>query len=1230
MQLIKLPLTALLIILAFGAKAQNCTIVASDIVCKEEIMSFDVTSSASIQSVLWDMGDATTSSQKSFNHKYSSSGTKTVKVILSLTGGGTCTASKQITVYEIPQFKNRLKPDNIYCLSQNKVCLIDSSYGGDAGINIKKRIILWDDGDQTTTLNPAIGGIVCHTYTNAGTFKITIELTNDKDCKAKKEIDIKILTDVVPVFTVAGGKGCDSANLVMEDITKKDTGEIVSRIYDWGDGNKTTTKGRLVNHFYQSSGFYKISLTLVQKNGCRTNKDTIIEIFIPEIKFNITKDAYKKCVGHMFRLEQNDALLGAYYQWTFAGGQRDGKVLEIAPGLGKNYFQLDITYAGCKKTLRYDSVEVVGIIPSIRVFNGNQCTNKDTVYFCETDYRYGTKNVTFFWNFADDKAPQCTTSRRNNSNVNSNCNFATDSIGKHFYKSGVCKTWRLFINDLDNGCDREEKGVINVIKPDTFGFQYSANRLCLGLKPDYKISFDHTLCSVIDIKINLDSACDRKNFIPYGSKALYQKTCNPNGWVTVGFAIKYGDRKVYKNGCDGNNFSIDSTRECYDTIWYHNWYRLLEEPFPPFEVSGKCIPAEVVPVLLDSNQKNISFSIWDWGDNTKSDTLVSAKGASVIPRPKHIYKEAGAYTVNFYIENENRCYGTYNQKLILGFNMHMKFDTIICPGIKVKFKDSIFYQYSSVGYWHNLARKQQGKESFKWDFDDGRGFVTDTANPVITFPAKGIYKIRLAAKDSSDCLDTLTKKINVGGVYAGIKNITKKIICNDILQFFDSSFSDFGPPADSLVKFYWEFGDKRNPSYLKDPFHYYKNFGQFTIIHKIENTRGCKDSATINLKIEGPEPNFDIVSDTVACVPFTAEFKNTSTKTKDYIWYFGDPLKSKLSTNKDTNVKFTYSKPGIYYIYLFGSDSVVNPNTGNSIYYCSATFPDSTSLKPAIRRIVVLPIPRVDFFVDSLLCKGKPFAVTDNSDPIYKRYKWVLEKTDSIETTNKTGVLNPKDTGMFSIKYTPFYNPQGPYQRYCYDTIRKKVKITEVLASIDFIKDDFCPIYTFTNSSKGYKSIKWDLGHSASGDENNIKYENVVTHSYVPDTGTFYPCLFVESEYGCRDTVCKEFKIKFTIKAVVPNVFTPDNGDDLNDAFDIVMENAEEYNLYIYNRWGQLVYHSDRDGSRNDGINWTGKTQMTSANCPDGTYFYIFKYKFKCEDKKREAHGIVTLIRDKK
>ena len=877
---------ALFILSQFLTVAQTCSIVSSDIVCKEELISFDITSSIGISSVAWDMGDGNTSTQKSFSHKYSIAGTKTVKAILKLNGGGTCTASKQITVYEIPQFKTRLKPDNIYCLSQNRVCFIDSSTGGDIGINLKKRIVLWDDGNQTTTPNPTIGNEVCHTYNKVGTFKITIELTNDKDCKAKKEFEVRILPDVIPVIGFSSLPSCDSSMAFFQDLTKKDTSEIIGRIYDWGDGITAATKSSNGYHYYKNPGEHKVALTLVQKNGCRTTKDTLVTININQIKFDIYKDGYKKCYGEMFRFEQYDSLKDAYYQWKIGPLGREGKTVELIPELGKNLVQLTINFAGCVKTFKYDSIEVVGIIPELTLLNTVQCQNKDTVYFCERDIRYGTKRVSFIWDFGDDDAPQCTTSYKNNANIKSNCNYSTDSVGKHLYVNGICRTWKLKIIDHNNGCNIEREGIINVKRLDNIQFSYTVDRKCSGNKYDYAVNFSSSLCSASEIKINLDSACGRNAFGYFSPVNTYLKTCNKDGWVTVGFAIRHGNKKVYRSICDTSDYYIDPSRECFDTIWYHNWFQLMTEPLANFKIKGKCPNSLIKPVIKDSVQENILFAFWKWGDDSKVDTVLVKSGDSLINPPEHRYKKSGIYYASFYIENKNRCYDKYDYPVMIGFENSMEFDSMICPGEKIKFKEKLNYLYSGTDYWHNAQRKQDNKETFKWDFDDGRGFMNDTALPTIKFPLSGIYNIRLAAKDSSNCTDTITKKLYVSGVNAGIKAITKKIICNDILQFFDSSSIDF--TANSIIKYYWEFGDQRNPSYLIDPYHYYKSYGKFTVFHRVENTMGCKDSVYLTIKIDGPEPKFDIISDTVGCVPFTGVFKNISFKTKDYIWYFGD------------------------------------------------------------------------------------------------------------------------------------------------------------------------------------------------------------------------------------------------------------------------------------------------------------------------------------------------------
>ena len=67
---------------------------------------------------------------------------------------------------------------------------------------------------------------------------------------------------------------------------------------------------------------------------------------------------------------------------------------------------------------------------------------------------------------------------------------------------------------------------------------------------------------------------------------------------------------------------------------------------------------------------------------------------------------------------------------------------------------------------------------------------------------------------------------------------------------------------------------------------------------------------------------------------------------------------------------------------------------------------------------------------------------------------------------------------------------------------------------------------------------------------------------------------------------------------VVPVVFTPNN-DGVNDVFWIPNAGLAEYNLSIYNRWGELIFENTSSKAE-----WAGYT-FGGLAVPDGTYFYI-------------------------
>jgi gliding motility-associated-like protein len=79
-------------------------------------------------------------------------------------------------------------------------------------------------------------------------------------------------------------------------------------------------------------------------------------------------------------------------------------------------------------------------------------------------------------------------------------------------------------------------------------------------------------------------------------------------------------------------------------------------------------------------------------------------------------------------------------------------------------------------------------------------------------------------------------------------------------------------------------------------------------------------------------------------------------------------------------------------------------------------------------------------------------------------------------------------------------------------------------------------------------------------------------------------------------SVSNEVEIIPATSLYIPNTFTP-NGDGMNDTFGVAGEAIKDFQLQIFNRWGQLIYETDNANDRWDGTHNGQKVQM-------GTYVY--------------------------
>ena len=90
----------------------------------------------------------------------------------------------------------------------------------------------------------------------------------------------------------------------------------------------------------------------------------------------------------------------------------------------------------------------------------------------------------------------------------------------------------------------------------------------------------------------------------------------------------------------------------------------------------------------------------------------------------------------------------------------------------------------------------------------------------------------------------------------------------------------------------------------------------------------------------------------------------------------------------------------------------------------------------------------------------------------------------------------------------------------------------------------------------------------------------------------------------------------------VPNVFTPD-GNGKNDEFRVAYRSLRDFHIWVYNRWGKLVYESTDPAK-----GWDGN--INGRKAAEGAYFYVIRAMGTDAAKDAEYIGLKAQYKKKK
>lgn len=265
--------------------------------------------------------------------------------------------------------------------------------------------------------------------------------------------------------------------------------------------------------------------------------------------------------------------------------------------------------------------------------------------------------------------------------------------------------------------------------------------------------------------------------------------------------------------------------------------------------------------------------------------------------------------------------------------------------------------------------------------------------------------------------------------------------------------------------------------------------------------------------------------------------------------------------------------------------------------------------------VVVNPMPTVPLTVSAPGCG--PLTVNFTTAPGMDLTTWIFgDGTSSNDATGSGAISNVfSNSGFYDVTVTNELNGCITTQTFtdAVEVYADPVANFNVKEKLLYITD---PTAIINNNSSGAVSYDWDFGDNSTSTVTNP------THTYDEVVGTYTILLTAVSAHGCVDETSQTIQIKDQLLFFIPNAFTPD-GNQHNNTFQPVFTSgfdAQNFVIYIYNRWGEIIFES-----HNTEVGWDGTYHDEVVQ--EGIYQWVLEVKDPNSDNKFNFQGHVFLVR---
>lgn len=505
--------------------------------------------------------------------------------------------------------------------------------------------------------------------------------------------------------------------------------------------------------------------------------------------------------------------------------------------------------------------------------------------------------------------------------------------------------------------------------------------------------------------------------------------------------------------------------------------------------------------------------VWDFGDNTPLDTLLSNQNF-------HYYNGNGQnYATIVNVQNENNCYLTDTLNTVIDLKPTLDFTLEdVCqndPSIVINNSIDTFQTIYHIDFGDNNTNQ----------------FIPTT----YVYDTSGNYVVTILGTNNNSCpTDTFITTTTVKPIPFSNFSLSSNTIClGDSVLFTNNSIGI------NSTKYTWDFDDNTIVDSTTNQLKYFYSINGTIVSPKliVDNQNGCLPDTSENTLIINSVPflNFNINS---VCYGDSTNIVNLSSGVGDstkYIISFGDgTIQTKFGIN---TIKYLYNDDGSYPIDIF----VDNQN--------GCETPTDTNVS------VVKAVPVADFSA-APVCFGDSTIIYNNSIDI-------IDTTATYSWDFDDGELS--DTAAASFKHL-FDNGNGQVYQVslvvdnnngCSSSIDTQTIIVDSKPIANFTIDTICygDSTTIINQSLGVEDTTMYVINFGDGSQIQTEIGIDTLRYFYDDNGSYPVTIFIDNQNGCATPTDTNISIVKAVPVANFSAATVCFGDStviIDNSFDIV------------------------------------------------------------------------------